>query len=68
MNGFFIYRTGNNIWQDTIYTHTLKASDNIILVNIDEQSINSLQANGDLKMLTIPKKIYANFVDKIEGV
>ncbi|NRH20884.1 adenylate/guanylate cyclase domain-containing protein [Candidatus Gracilibacteria bacterium] len=67
MNGFFIYRTGNNIWQDTIYTHTLKTSDNIILVNIDEQSINSLQANGDLKMLTIPKKIYANLVDKIEG-
>ena len=67
INGFFIYRSGTGIWQDTIYEHTLRASDDIVIINIDERTLNELQANGDLKMLTIPKKIYSDLVEKLES-
>jgi hypothetical protein len=67
INGFFIYRSGTGMWQDTIYTHTLKPSSDIVIINIDERTLNELQANGDLKMLTIPKKIYSDLVEKLES-
>ena len=67
INGFFIYRTSNT-WQDFIYKHKLVPSENIAIINIDEKTLNTLQANGDLKMLTISKKTYRDLVEKLESV
>jgi CHASE2 domain-containing sensor protein len=67
INGFFIYRT-TNTWQDYVYKHKLAPSENIAIINIDEKTLNTLQANGDLKMLTISKKTYKDLVEKLEGV
>lgn len=71
INGFFIYRTGtgitgNPIWQDMVYTHTLKPSNNISLITIDEATLNEFQSKSDQKMLTIPKSVYRDLVDKLE--
>ena len=66
INALFIYRTTGGIWQDRIYTHTLHPSENIALIKIDEKTLNSLQAHGDLKMLTIPKSTYGDLVEKLE--
>lgn len=68
LNGFFLYRTGNGVWQDYFHKHTLKPSDNIALITIDDRTINSLQASGDLKMLTIPKKHYRDLVERLTSV
>lgn len=71
LNAFFTYRTGNGVWQDKIYTHLLRPSDNIAIIKIDNESINALQANGkmskgNLKMLTIPKSSYISLIEKLE--
>ena len=63
INGFFIYRTWNDSWQDTIYAHTLKPSKDIIIIKIDEKTLNNFQSGSDLKMLTIPKSKYTQLVD-----
>lgn len=69
LGGFFIYRTGGGVWQDNIYTHSLVPStDKIVIVKIDEKTLNELQAKGNLKNLTIPKSIYAILVEKLESV
>jgi class 3 adenylate cyclase/CHASE2 domain-containing sensor protein len=71
INGFFIYRTGTGItgtpvWQDRIYMHTLRPSDSIALITIDEATLNEFQSKTDQKMLTIPKSIYRDLVNKLE--
>lgn len=70
INGYFIYRTGDvteyhgeeekthTIWQDNIYRHTLTPSENIVLVTIDDASINALQVRHNGSMLTIAKSVY----------
>lgn len=63
MNYFLIYRTGAGAtFQDTIYTHSLEPSKNIVVVEIDEHTINTLQAKNELQMLSIPKKYYEHLV------
>lgn len=67
VNGLFIYRTGNNIWQDALYKHHLKVSDDIVIIRIDEKTLNTIQSSGsDLKMLTIPKSAYGEVIEKLE--
>lgn len=46
INSFFIYRSGDDQWQDAIYRHRLEPSKNIILIVIDENTVNTLQAQG----------------------
>ena len=41
LSGFFVYRTGGDVWQDKIYRHTLTPSDDIVIVKIDEKTLNS---------------------------
>ena len=60
LSGFFVYRTGGDVWQDKIYRHTLTPSDDIVIVN-------SFQAQSDQKMLTIPKSMYTILVEKLEA-
>ena len=67
INSFFVYRTSGGIWQDTIYQHKLTPSKDIVIVKIDDASLNTLQAEGNLKMLRIPKSAYANLIDILEG-
>ncbi len=67
-NGTFIYRTGENAWQDKIYAHTLRPSKkDIAIIRIDNESLNALQAKGNLKMLTIPKSYYVSLIEKLEN-
>lgn len=65
INSFFIYRSGSGTWQDQIYTPHLAPSEDIVLVLIDEASINDLQANNNMQMLTIPKSLYARVQEKL---
>ncbi len=67
LSGFFVYRTGGDVWQDKIYRHTLTPSDDIVIVKIDEKTLNSFQAQSDQKMLTIPKSMYTILVEKLEA-
>lgn len=71
INGFFIYRTGNGVWQDYFHKQSLVPSGDIAIIKIDEKTLNTLQAEGklqrgDMKMLTIPKSIYTDLVYKLE--
>lgn len=69
LNGFFVYRTWGGVWQDHLYKHTLKPStDDIVIVKIDEKTLNELQAKSNLKTLSISKSIYAILVQKLESV
>ncbi len=69
MNGFFIYRTGNGVWQDYFHKHTLRPSaDDIVIINIDERSLNALQSNNNnLKNLSITKDTYADLITGLES-
>lgn len=67
LDGFFTYRTGNGVWQDRIYRHTLAPSQDIVIVKIDEKTLNNLQSQSDQKMLTIPKSMYTILVEKLEA-
>lgn len=66
LNGFFVYRTTGGVWQDYFHTHDLHPSSDIAIIAIDEQTLNSLQVQGDQKMLTIPKSQYAYLVEQLE--
>lgn len=66
INGFFVYRTGHGIWQDYLHRHALVPSQDIVIIKIDEKSLNELQAKNTLKNLTIPKSTYAILTQKLE--
>lgn len=71
LNGFFIYRTQDSIdgesqWQDYFHRQTLRASDDIRIITIDDTTLNAFQSSGDLKMLTIPKRRYIELVHLLE--
>lgn len=55
-------------FQDFIYRYHWNPSKDIVLVKIDDNSLNALQANGNLKMLTIPKSKYIQLVQMLESV
>ncbi len=63
---FFVYREAS--FQNFIYRYHWNPSKDIVLIKIDETSLNALQANGNLKMLTIPKSKYIQLVQMLEGV
>jgi CHASE2 domain-containing sensor protein len=66
INGLFIYRTGSGMWQDVIHKHSLGISPDIRVIRIDNTSLNTLQAQGNLKMLRIPKEKYSELVEKLQ--
>jgi hypothetical protein len=66
LNGFFVYRTTGGAWQDYFHTHDLRPSSDIAIIAIDDHTINTLQSTSDQKMLTIPKSIYRDLVEKLE--
>lgn len=61
---FFVYRQGG--WQDRLYQYHPKPSSDIVVVKITDNSLNTLQAGGNLKMLTIPKSTYIELIEKLE--
>lgn len=63
---YFVYREGT--WQSTLWKHTFTPSNDIVLISIDDASINALQAGNNMKMLSIPKSIYTSLIEKLEGV
>ncbi len=65
INGFFIYRTSGDIWQDYIYKHTLKPNqtENIQIVAIDDATLDYFQSqNQDLD-----KEKYTNLIEILES-
>ena len=65
---FFVYRD-NITLLNWLYMYTFKASvKDIVIIKIDDTTLNSLQASSDLKMLRIPKSIYRNLIENLESV
>ncbi len=72
INYFFTYQTGKqtngeNTLQDFIYKHNLAPGKNIVIVEIDEETIDSLGGKSDYSMLTIGKDKYAKLVEIINS-
>lgn len=64
---FFTYRDAP--FQNLIYKHEWKPStDKIAIIQIDDNSLNALQADSDRKMLTISKQTYIELIEKLESV
>lgn len=72
LNGFFLYRTGNSVWQDKIYKHTLSPiylpwtggalpMTQIKIIKIDDDSLNYLQS----KNRPFWKDVYTEVVQKL---
>lgn len=69
-NYALIYRTGEQTqnqeskksWQDYIYKHTFEPSKNIVVITIDEKTLNHYSGNqiasAEYSTLTIPKSDY----------
>jgi class 3 adenylate cyclase/CHASE2 domain-containing sensor protein len=68
INSFFIYRSGSGVWQDTVYKPWLSPSRSIVLITIDDATLNQIQATSNLKMLTISKSIYKNLIERLYAV
>lgn len=68
INFFFTYQTGQGKWQDAIYEHTLSPWKNIIVVEIDEKTINALGGKSEYSLLTIGKEYYALLVKKLNNM
>lgn len=66
-NEIFIYRTGDNTWQDTIYKHSLAPSNDIAIVRIDEKTLNEFRAKADTKEVGIPKSKYIELIDLLRS-
>ena len=63
---FFIYRDAYP--QNSLYKYDFTPSKDIAIVKIDDASLNTLQAKSDQKMLTIPKSVYIDLIEKLESV
>jgi class 3 adenylate cyclase/CHASE2 domain-containing sensor protein len=64
---FFVYR--ENIEPlNWLYRYAFKPSSDIAIIKIDDATLNTLQANSDLKMLTISKWVYGELIDKLQSV
>ena len=63
---FFVYR--EKAFQNSIYPYHWTPSKDIVVIKIDDGSLNALQASGNLKMLTIPKSKYMQLVQMLEAV
>lgn len=66
-NEIFIYRTGNNAWQDTIYKHSLAPSNDIAIIRIDDTTLNKFRAKADTKEIGIPKSAYIELIDLLRS-
>lgn len=72
VNYFFTYRTGvdpssgTKYWQDSIYKHSISPKSNIVLITIDEKTLNTYQSDKDAKILTIPKTSYTRLIDELD--
>lgn len=66
INYFFTYRTQINATsQDLIYKHKSQASNNIVIVEIDEKTLNHYNSQQELSTLTIGKDQYAQVVKNL---
>jgi class 3 adenylate cyclase/CHASE2 domain-containing sensor protein len=51
-----------------IYKPSLEPSNSIVLITIDDATLNQIQATSNLKMLTIPKSLYINLIERLQAV
>lgn len=63
---YFIYR--DDSFQNLLWKHDFTPSKNIVLIGIDDASLNAFQAQGNTKMLTIPKSVYVSLIQKLQSV
>jgi class 3 adenylate cyclase/CHASE2 domain-containing sensor protein len=64
---FFVYREGNR-FLDKLYKYKFTPSSDIVIIKIDNESLNNLQAQSNLKTLTIPKSVYIDVITKLKSV
>jgi class 3 adenylate cyclase/CHASE2 domain-containing sensor protein len=64
---FFVYREGNPLL-DKLYKYKFTPSHDIVIVKIDNDSLNQLQANTNIKTVNIPKSVYTSMVEKLSSV
>lgn len=53
---------------DFLYRYNFSPSEDIVLITIDNDTINTLQSWSFLKMLTVPKSVFIDLVEKLESV
>lgn len=61
---FFVYRE-NVPFLNWLYKYDFEPSPEIVLVTIDDTTLNTFQQYGDLKNLTIPKSAYQSVINNI---
>lgn len=66
-NHALIYREENKAL-DFLYKYRFQPSREIAILKIDNETINSLQAGTNLKMLGIPKSVYIEVIEKLQSV
>lgn len=55
-------------FQNLLYTYDWKPSKDIVIIKIDEKSLNALQAQSNQKNLAIPKTTYVELIQKLHSV
>ncbi len=55
-------------FQNFLYTYDWKPSKDIVIIKIDDKSLNVLQAQSSQKNLAIPKKLYAELIKKLHSI
>jgi len=64
---FFVYRENLTVL-NALYTYRFTPSPDIVIIKIDDETLNSVQAHADLKTLTLGKTLYTELIDKLESV
>lgn len=66
LQSFFIYRTGDNAtFQDKIYSYNLKPSEDIAIIAIDDATLDTYQAQSNLRTLTLSKSLYTQLAENL---
>ncbi len=71
--GFFIQFTHLITYRDApfqnlLYRYDWKPSKDIVIIKIDDKSLNTLQAQSNQKSLIIPKALYGELIKKLQSV
>jgi class 3 adenylate cyclase/CHASE2 domain-containing sensor protein len=66
MRHFFIYRDAP--FQNALYKYSFVPNKDIVIVKIDDETLNTLQSQSNLKVLTLSKKTYIDIINNLEWI
>ncbi len=55
-------------FQNFLYRYDWKPSKDIVIIKIDDTSLNALQAQSNQKNLAIPKALYGELIEKLHSI